>query len=267
MRRNLRLLILLLPLALAALMAERVEAASQILGLIASNGVPTPLRCEDGVCQGFFSSFCLQRERPSPAFDSKYRLAPGGGIAVIATRADGSTLRLPGDGLVIMSADAGFTLVTISLPEAKVKALGAASASIEIAPLTSILPLAVAGDANPQSPADIAYATGTLRRLAERSFEAPGAESDAVRLLTLLINDLPDDEPQTASGRHTVWDKTLASAGGAALDPAGVAEVARIYNDCSDTLMAFGLKHCMKLHHGYLMTTTNRGFWDSLGGS
>jgi hypothetical protein len=40
--------ILLAALALTSFAATRAEAATQILGLIASNGVPTPLQCADG---------------------------------------------------------------------------------------------------------------------------------------------------------------------------------------------------------------------------
>ena len=94
MTRNLRLPMLLAVLALTALPAAHAEAATQILGLVASNGVPTPLRCEDGVCRGFFNSFCLQQERPAPALDSKYQLVPGAGLTVVARRADGSVIRL-----------------------------------------------------------------------------------------------------------------------------------------------------------------------------
>ena len=185
MTRNLRLPMLLAVLALTSLPAAHAEAATQILGLVASNGVPTPLRCEDGVCQGFFNTFCLQQERPAPALDSKYQLAPGGGVTVVARRADGSGIRLSGEGVVAISIDTGFTSVTISLPEAKLKALGAVSSAIEVAPLTSILPVPWAGDPDPQSPEEIAQAIGPMRRLAAEIFDRPGEDPDAARLVGL----------------------------------------------------------------------------------
>ena len=131
MTRPLRLWMQLPALALMALLATRAEAATQILGLVASNGVPTPLRCEGGVCRGFVNSFCLQWERPAPALDSEYQLAPGGGLTVIARRADGSEVRLSGQGLVTIRVDARFTSVTISVLQARLRDLGAVSSAID----------------------------------------------------------------------------------------------------------------------------------------
>ena len=41
-----------------AILPSAVVAAPQALGLVAT-AEPTPLQCEDGVCQGFFTAFCL----------------------------------------------------------------------------------------------------------------------------------------------------------------------------------------------------------------
>ena len=141
--------ILFAALALPALLAGRAEAAPQLLGLVASNGVPTPLQCKGGVCGGFFSSFCLQQYRPAPLIYTEYRLAPPGGLTLLVTRADSTQLRLPAEGLVTIRSEIDFSSVTMSIPEARLKALGAVSAAIEVAPLTSILPVPVAGDATP----------------------------------------------------------------------------------------------------------------------
>ena len=138
-------------LASSAFAAPSAEAASQVLGLVASNGLPTPLQCQDGVCSGHFSSFCLQQARPAPSADSEYTLAPGGSLTLIARLADGRQTRLPGDGLLSLHNMIGFTSIRISLPEAKLKALGAVSVAVEVAPMTSVIPVPVAGDPNPQT--------------------------------------------------------------------------------------------------------------------
>src|SRR5262245_21767484 len=75
------------------------------------------------------------------------------------------------EGPESISIDTGFTSVTISLPVARLKALGAVSSAIEVAPLTSILPVPSAGDPDPQSPEEIAQAIGPMRRLAAEIFE------------------------------------------------------------------------------------------------
>ena len=238
------------------LAATAAEAAPQILGLVSSNGVPTPLSCGKGLCSGFVSSFCLQAGRPSPKTDSEYRLAPGGGLTLIARRADGSSIRLPGDNLVAVRSRIGFSSVTLSLPEARLKALGAVSVAIEVAPLTSVLPVPEAGDGNPQTAADIAYATGVKRRIAQQSFETPGEASDAARLAALVINSLPADEPKSEASRDAIWEKALMLAAGSPLDPQGIAEAAGMYRNCGaavDAHTAMNLKVCMETHQAGLI--------------
>ena len=238
------------------LAATGAEAAPQILGLVASNGVPTPLSCENGLCSGFVSSFCLQAGRPSPKVDTEYRLASGSGLVLIARRADGSSIRLPGDDLVAVRSRVGFSSVTVSLPEAQLKALGAVSAAIEVAPLTSVLPVAEAGDGDPQTAADIAYATGPKRRIAQQSFETPGEASDAAKLAALVINSLPAEEPKDETARHAVWEKALMLAAGSPLDPHGIAEAAAMYRNCGasvDAHTAANLKVCMEMHQAGLI--------------
>jgi len=46
--------------AALSLAASRADAAPQILGLVASNGAPVPMRCEGTGCTVLLSSFCLQ---------------------------------------------------------------------------------------------------------------------------------------------------------------------------------------------------------------
>ena len=52
-----RALLLALPLLIGT--ATAVQAAPQILGIVASNGLPTPLHCADGYCGAYLASFCL----------------------------------------------------------------------------------------------------------------------------------------------------------------------------------------------------------------
>jgi hypothetical protein len=265
-----RLLSVMTILTLAGFGAGRAEAASQVLGLVASNGLPTPLHCEDGVCSGHFSSFCLQEARPAPATDSEYQLAPGARLTLVARLANGRSLRLPGDGLVAIHALIGFTSVRIDLPEARLKALGAVSVAVEVAPDSSILPVAVAGDPDPQTPEEVAYATGPMRKLAEQPFERPGPGADAARLTSLAINSLPADEPQTPDGRKALLDQVIATAAAVPLSAEGVAQAQRIYRSCEiavDSRSSFNLRTCLEIQHADLMASTNRGFWRSNGGS
>ena len=267
---------LILSIAMAAaawigLSAAPTLAASQVLGLVASNGLPTPLRCQDGTCIGHFSAFCLQEQRPAPSANSEYLLAPGGALTLIATMADGRTLRLPGSDLLTIRTRIGFTSVRMSLPDEKLKSLGAVAVAVEVAPMTSLLPRPVTGDPDPQSAQEIALATGPMRRAAEKPFEKPGDAADAARLSSLMINLLPEDEPQTADGRDALWNQALLLASSSlSLNPAGVDDAHRIYSNCEISLASkssFNLRSCMEIHHADLMAQTNRDFWNSTGGS
>src|SRR5215467_14724832 len=73
------------------------QAAPQILGIVASNGLPTPLSCAEGYCSAYLASFCLQEARYAPNSGSEYHLAPGGRLTLLARLADGRTLRLAGE--------------------------------------------------------------------------------------------------------------------------------------------------------------------------
>ena len=256
-------------LALFALFAARAEAATQILGIVASNGVPTPLHCQDGSCHGFFSSFCLQEDRPAPHVYTAYQLAPGGGLTLVATRADGSRIRVPAETMASLRSEIGFSSVTISIPEATLKALGAVDASIEVAPMTTALPVPVAGDPDPQTPEEIALATGKMRQLAEKSFETPGDMRDVARLAALVVNSLPADDPRSAPARQAAWDKAMGLAGHG-IDPAAAAIASQMFVDCGravDLRAEFDLSLCMQMHQTDIMSNFNRDFWDSTGGS
>jgi hypothetical protein len=270
MMRRFHLAILAGALAILGLPVGRAEAAPQVLGLVASNGLPTPLQCRGGVCRGFFSSFCLQQYRQAPLVNTEYKLGPQGGLTLLVTLADSRQVRVPAEGLAEIRSEIDFSSVIISISQARMKALGGIAAAVEVAPMTSILPVPVAGDSMPQSAEEIATATGKLRLLAGRSFEDGGALRDEARLTTLLVNSLPATEPKSAAGRQAVWDQALALAADRALDPAAAANAARAYRACG---VAAGmhadldLKLCLELHQTDLMSGFNRDFWESTGGS
>jgi len=239
-------------LSMLLLAGGRAEAAPQILGLVASNGMPTPHGCADGQCSGLVNSFCLQFARPSPDDGSAYSLIPSSGIAIVGQRADGSTFRLAADGLVTIHSRAGFSAVIVSLPESELRKIGAVSASIEVAPLTAALPVAIAGDSDPQTQAEIDQATGALRELAQSTFEAPGEGSDAARIVTFAIDSLAATGPASREGRQTAWKKTAALAVKAGVDPQGMAAASDIYEGCS---AASAFAGCLERARQDLMST------------
>src|SRR5215467_13585767 len=192
---SLRSTLFALPFLLLA--GGAAEAAPQILGVVASNGLPTPLSCDDGYCSAYLASFCLQEARYAPNSGSEYHLAPGGRLTLLARLADGRSLRLDGAALLTLRTRSGFTTLKVSLPQARLAALGVTSAAVEVGPGTTVLPRSYAGDPDPQTGEEVAAATGTLRRLAAKTFDGAGETADTARLIQLVINRL-SDQPATA---------------------------------------------------------------------
>jgi len=111
-------------IAAFAIPASGASAASQVLGLVASNGVPTPLICVDGQCSAQFSTFCLQQSRPAPR---ARRLWRGRRRQLDAGCRNGGRPNPPPAGRrrVDIHSLIGFTSVEISLPPRKLAELGA----------------------------------------------------------------------------------------------------------------------------------------------
>jgi hypothetical protein len=257
----------------ALLGATPAKAAPQILGLVASNGLPTPLRCQAGSCTGSLASFCLQEARNAPSAGSDYRLAPGTHLTLLAATSGGRSLRLPANELLGIQSRLGFTAVKVSLPEAKLLALGLdprrlVSLAVEIGPGATLLPIAAADDPNPQTPDEVAHASGPLRQLAARTFDQPGETTDAARLIGILADRLPA-EAQASIALDELW-RQVAEAAAGRTSAAGLAAAGRIVEGCRHAVMtpdSFVLGVCLDMREADLLATLNRRFWDQAGGS
>src|SRR6516164_7094170 len=119
--RYFRSALLALPLLLAG---GAAQAAPQILGIVASNGLPTPLHCAGGYCSAYLASFCLQEARYAPNSGSEYHLATGGRLTLVAKLADGRTLRLAGEDFRTPRTRSASTPLNFRLPQARLAALG-----------------------------------------------------------------------------------------------------------------------------------------------
>ncbi len=243
-------------------------AAPQVLGLVASNGVPTPLDCSGAECMAHFSAFCLQQNRPAPSHGDPYVVAPGGRLTLIATTRTGETLRLPGDRYLEIRSQIGFTSVRMTLAKAKLAELGATSVAVEVGPSVSLLPVATAGDPNPQSDDEIALATGAMRQAAGRTFEQPGLASDAARITAVLINALPRQE-ESAAQRNGLWVAMAASPAVAGATADGRTAAQQIYEACKlsvESRSTFSMRNCLELRQADLLAQTNHAFWKENAG-
>lgn len=262
------------PLFAAALVAglalpATADAAPQVLGLVASNGQATPLVCSGSECTGHFSSFCLQELRDAPPAGYPYR-PYGGAVTLVLTTAGGETLRLPGDEHLQFASRIGFTSVKITLPRATMERLGAAAAAVEVGPMVSLLPAERANDPDPQSEPEIALATGPMREIAARSFEATGGTADAARVANILINGLPERDADEPALRDGLWQRQVTDTVRASVSPEGLAAAERIYRGCQisvESKSMYSMRDCLELRHADLMATANQRFWQEGGGS
>jgi hypothetical protein len=261
----------------AGLSAGSASAAPQVLGLVASNGFPTPLTCDEFECSAQFSSFCLQEARSSPPTGTSYLPTPGGSLSLIATAPDGATLRLPAETLRIMTA-IGFTSVTMSLTQSTraeiAESMGVAPEelvlTVEVGPAMSLIPAPVPGDSDPQTEEEIALATGPLRAVAQSLFDQPSQSADAARITTLLINSLPVRGRETAADRESLFEEIAALPSVDALSAEGIERARGVYAECRisvDSSSMFSMRECLRLRHADLMVRSNRAFWEQAGGS
>ena len=236
-------------------------AASQVLGLTASNA-PLPFRCDGADCTAVTSSFCLQRERMMPSWGTFYRASHPERLTLALSLHDGTVVRIPGAPWIEFSAYNGYTMVRLSVPRALVAAHGATAVALEIGTGVALVPLPLADDPQPQSADEIAYATGPMRSAAASYLDRPSATTDAARLLVALVNALPE---QSAIDDHdgTLWRKTITADLAAGIEPAAVAKARRAYDSCRDLS---DLRRCLISQHHDIMEHGNIAFWDELAG-
>lgn len=258
-------------IALLAVAATPAESAPQALGIVASNGVATPLICDGkGECSARVSAFCLQEARDAPSQGTAYRLADTTAMTLLVTRADGSSFRLPANGYLRIESQLGFTAVKVSLPQSIAIALDAAALAVEVAPNASLLPIESPGDPDPLSDDEIALATGPMRALAAAIFEVPGPATDAARVASLMINALPASPVEDPVAVEQIWQATVNDDVRSALTPEGVVAAEELYEGCQLAVAShtrLSMRECFALRHADLMLENNRRFWQESGGS
>jgi hypothetical protein len=252
-----------------ALLAAPAVAAPQILGVVAGT---VPLNCDGTGCRAEASTFCLQQARSIPAPGTGYASARAGDMTLVVTTVSGETLRLPAGGRLDLRSARGHSAVSMTLQRATMDALGARQVTVEIAPDASLLPVAEAGDPNPQTAEDVALATGPMRQTATAFFEGPDPRAKALRLAGIVVNALPEegrtplDRDGDASG--SLLQRAIAAAPEAAT-PEAVALLADLHAECRFSVtegFKFSLRRCYEAAHDRLTWGLNLDLWKSTGG-
>jgi hypothetical protein len=252
----------LLPIAAALLLlSSPAAAAPQVLGLMASNG-PVPLNCDERDCSAIVPSFCLQRERAMPSYGTAYEPTHPEQLTLALTTADGTVRRLPAAAHLRFAGFDGYTTVRISLPRAVLADSGATAAVIEIGPGIALLPVAKAGDEDPQSADEIALAAGPMRLAAARYLDTPTVEGDAARLVAALMTALP--RQSTLHDDHLrLWQTTIGRDVAARVEPAALDRARSVFERCAATSYFRG---CLLSRQREIMEAGNLRFWDETSG-
>ena len=252
------------PLAAAAFLATGLaaapaSAAPQILGVIASIA-PVEMRCTAEGCTAQLSAFCLQRDRDVPSERTAYHAAKAEAFTLIASRADGSTVRIPADGRIDFASAFGFASVRVSVPAALLAEWQAVALAIEVSPEATLVPAPVAGDPDPLSTEEITLATGPLRGLARRHFDAPSTPRDAAQLVEAMVNGFPAQSWEGRVDRPALWGRQVTPALEAAASPEALALARSVYENCLPS--TYSMRQCLELKHMNLLSDANRAYWD-----
>ncbi|MFM9844199.1 MAG: hypothetical protein ACKVOI_14635 [Dongiaceae bacterium] len=245
-----------------------VQAAPQVLGIVASNG-SIPLTCDSADCRADLSTFCLQQPRDNPQPGQSYMPPEGADITLTGRNAAGETVRLPAASYVGFTTERGFTAVEVSLPAEKLAALGLQDPAIEIGEKASLIPAVTASDGNPQTAEEIAVATGIYRDKGAEFFDQAGESGDAIRLANRMINALPPRGRRPGDSDGQVLEAAIATPAGQAAAPGGITLARQMYGICREkvdvTHHVASMRACLEGTHDRLVVNTNIDYWNSLG--
>jgi hypothetical protein len=237
-------------------------AAPQILGLTAFNEA-IPLTCADGACTVELTTFCLQRRRDDPEPGTAYTVHDPESVRLILTAADGTRSEVAATGLVSIVTKRGFTAAEARVDASALTRLGAVAAAITVSDGATLIPVPVAGDPDPISAQELAYATGPLRLTAGHWLEGRDAKPSAIRLINRVLNATPPRGRMANNERHGIWDRVNGTESRDAAD-AGVVRAMDILEACQfrvDVGRYFNLRNCLEVKQDSLMLDMNTRYW------
>lgn len=243
--------------------AQPLRAAPQILGVIAYND-PVPLSCSIGQCWAELVTVCLQKERDNPLAGTAYRFHGDGAVKLIVTDAAGNRRTLVAADHLRVRVARGFTAVRVEMTERELRNLGAVTAEVTVDKGMSLVPVEVAGDPNPISARELAYATDFLRTEADRWLDSDDPRTQATRVVNRMINITPRVGRMSAPERATLLARAESGMSRplstSALEKADVA-----FRGCrymvENLHRFFSMRRCLETKHDSLMLDINTEYW------
>lgn len=244
------------------------HAAPQILAVMASLG-PQPIHCGSAVCTTSFTSYCLQRERDVPITGQAYTPTHEKAFTLIIAREDGSEISVPAMDSVAFSSARGYSSVRAIIPRDVITAHGGVSAKIVAAVGASLVPEPVAGDDNPISEAELAFATKSLREHGQDIVDAT-PDAKAAQIVNRIAATIIPKLPASNEALEELWHNAIDGIGTSRPVGADAIQRARgIYEWCKDRSSYHsmgGVKSCLEFKHDDTIMKLNTDYWESQPG-
>lgn len=250
--------LLFAPLVLAGALAAATPAAAapQAIALVAS-AEPIELRCHLGECGAEFTSFCLERNRRSPATGTPYWLYDTASLKLEGRTQDGATLALDAGELKIASAR-GHTAVWMSLPSSSLRERNLASVSVTVTVGATLLPEEEADDPKGHGADEILRIAGPMRATGTKIVDQAGAPIATAQETARLINLLPRLGRTTTAERDSLWAKAAP-----APEAAGYDKIKAGFDNCHKVTQSgsMSLRQCLGSVHDAFVSRLNIKYW------
>ncbi len=227
------------------------------------------MQCSDNACVTTLTSYCLQEERDVPTTGHPYQPAHTDQFALIATTSAGDEISLDAGQYVRFSSSRGFTMVRATVPSETIKKYDIRHARLVSHPGAALIPVPSAGDTNPITEAEIAFATRSLRDHGEEIVDnAPDAK--AASLVNRIAATIVPKNAVTDDALDQLWHNVIDGLG--STRPIGQDAIDRareIYNWCQDRSSYHsmsGIKSCLEFKHDDTIMRLNSDYWKSQPG-
>ncbi len=233
---------------------------------------------KDGEAAAELSSICLQPERDTPDWGTRYAFMedPEDGLRIesalslVGHTVDGRMVSLPAAENLSIAAERGQSAVKLSVPRAVLNSFGLTSLTVRLIRPIALAPQTTDGEPM-QTVAELARARGPLRRVAEQVLTSADEHVAAVRVVRNVINALPSGRRANAAEFTTAWQNAFAmrAAGNPAEISAGALGLAgTAYGNCLDTgstATAFDdYRTCLGVMHDRLIDKIGDAYWHAL---
>ena len=244
------------------------QAAPQILAVMASLG-PQQMNCSGAICTTSLSSYCLQKDRTVPNTGQAYLPASNEQFSLIVVAEDGTERSLDAADHVTFRSVRGYSSVNAVIGRDALAKLGGVSAKLAVAARAALVPEAVAGDPNPISEQELAFAAKSLRDHGEEVVDGQPDAAAAAVVNRMAATIVPRDAANPESLEQLWRDVIKGMSPSHPANAEGIRRARDIYDWCQ-TRMSYhsmgGIKSCLEFKHDSTIMKLNTDYWESQPG-